>query len=119
MKARRLEITSDSLKRARRFSLASAIQFRPLEEMTWQEGQVENVSRSGILFRAPQPLSVHTPIEMRFDLPAEMDGEMGAHVTCVGEIVRVVPAAGPQRPPQLGARIFDYRFVRSLGDRDH
>ncbi len=118
MKARRLEITSDSLQRARRFSLPVVIQFRPLEETTWQEGQVENVSRSGILFRAPQPLSLHTPIEMRFDLPAELGGEPGAHVVCAGEIIRVIPPPGPDQQPILAARIMDYQFVRGLDETD-
>jgi len=93
--------------------------FRPLEEITWREGKVENISRSGVLFRTSKTLEAGTRIEMRFDLPAEVGGEPAAHVVCAGEVTRVVPASTPGEPPLLAASIADYHFLRgAAGEGD-
>jgi hypothetical protein len=116
MSLRRLETDPATAGRPQRFAIAMPVYFRRLEEITWQEGRVENISRSGILFRAAQPVEPNTRVELRFDLPAEVGGEPGAHVVCVGEITRVIPSPMPDEPPILAASISDYRFVRSAAD---
>jgi hypothetical protein len=116
MALRRLENDPVTAGRPQRFSIAMPVYFRPLEEITWQEGRVENISRSGILFRAAQPVEVTTRVELRFDLPAEVGGEPGAHVVCIGEITRVIPPPTADEQPILAASITDYRFVRGAAD---
>lgn len=104
--------------RAQRFAIPMSIQFRARDDAGWQGGQVENVSRNGILFRALRPLAVHTPIEIRFELPAEMGGVAGAQVLCAGEIVRVISESSLDTPPRLAARIWDYYFLRGKDQED-
>ena len=110
-----MDLVTDGTRRPQRFAISLPVQFRTLDA-AWQEGQSENISRSGILFRAAQPLEVDTVIEMMFDLPVEMGGEPGAHVVCIAHITRVLPGATPEQPPLLAARIRDYRFVRGTAD---
>lgn len=111
-----MEFVTDGTRRPQRFAISLPVKFRTGGEALWQEGRSENISRSGILIRAPQPLEVDTVIEMMFDLPVEMGGELGAHVVCVAHITRVLPSATPEQPPLLAARIHDYRFVRGAAD---
>ena len=111
-----MDLVTDGTRRPQRFAMSLPVQFRTLDATAWQEGQSENVSRSGILFRAAQPLEVDTVIEMMFDLPVEMGGEAGAHVVCTAHVTRVLPAATPEQPPLLAARIHEYRFVRGAAD---
>ena len=118
MSVRRLESGIDASERPRRFTIAMPVYFRPLEDITWMTGQVENISRSGLLFRTAQPVAVNTRVELRFDLPAEVGGEPGAHVVCIGEITRVIPAPAPEEQPILAASIVDYHFVRGAAGDD-
>jgi hypothetical protein len=53
---------------------------------------------------------------LRFDLLAEVGGEPGAHVVCVGEITRVIPPPTADEQRILAASITDYRFVRGAAD---
>jgi hypothetical protein len=111
-----MDLVTDGTRRPQRFAMSLPVQFRTLDAAAWQEGQSENISRSGILFRAAQPLQVDTVIEMMFDLPVEMGGESGAHVVCTAHITRILPGATPEQSPLLAARIHDYRFVRGAPD---
>ena len=101
-----------------RFAIPMPVEFRAPEEPEWQEGQIENVSRSGILFHTTAPVSASRPIEMKFELPAEAGGEEGALVFCMGEVVRVIPGPAPESPCTVAARIVDYHFIRSADEFD-
>ena len=118
MSKRWADVIANEAQRAQRFGISMSMHFRPLQEISWLEAEVENISRSGILFRAPRPLDVNTRIEMRFNLPLEMGGEAGAHVVCAGEITRVIPPPTSEERPTLAARIFDYRLVRGADGGD-
>jgi hypothetical protein len=98
--------------RAQRFAISMPIQYRRTGEIWWLDGQVENISRSGVLFEAPLPMDVKTAVDLNFELPVEIGGEAGAVVVCRGEIVRQVQPATPDAPAALAAKILDYRFVR-------
>jgi len=75
--------------RAPRFNLQMSIRYRqPNGE--WSEGSTENMSRSGVLFRARQPVPENTPIELRVRMPWELTGARTAEVFCKGRVVRVV-----------------------------
>jgi hypothetical protein len=101
------------MSRAARFDLRIPIRYRASGEAGWGEGTTENISRSGVLFRAKQLLGVGTPIDLAFALPAEISGEAHAEVTCHGRIVRHEVAANAGTLPGLAATILNYRFLRT------
>ena len=89
--------------------------FRRSGDREWRQGTTENISRSGVLFRAPELMDQETPLEMCFTLPFEVSGRPAAQVICRGAVVRVVPAAGTQSESALAATIRRYRFLRPKG----
>ena len=107
--------TSNGISRAPRFSIQIPLRYRPSGEIGWSEGRTENISRSGVLFEAEQIIGVETRVEISLMLPMEIAGEAGAEVVCRGQIVRTVLPPATDAPPELAARILDYRFVREQG----
>jgi hypothetical protein len=103
----------DSSRRAPRFALAMPIQYRALDDLVWLNGQIENISRSGVIFRGERGLPVSTTILMRFELPADFGGEPGAQVICCGEVVRAILPPAEDDRKVLAARILEYTFVRT------
>ena len=95
--------------RAQRFPLHLPLRYRPVGESSWREGLTENISRSGVLFRAQDLLQVSTPVELTFMLSV---ADLNSEVFCRGQVVRTVPPAGPSDPPALAATIADYHFLR-------
>lgn len=104
--------------RAQRFVIPMPLRYRRSGEEGWQEGRVENISRSGVLFEPAQLMQVKEPVEMSFQLPVEVGGASGAEVFCVGEIVRTVLPAASDARPGLAAKIVDYRFTRQGREPD-
>ncbi len=98
--------------RAERFPIHISVRFRPPGEEEWLEGETENISRTGVLFRAPIPLDVNTPVELQFGLPVEVGGEHGAMVLSLGRIVRTILPADRDASPTMAAKLLDYRIVR-------
>ena len=94
--------------RAKRFPLDVPVQYRMLGTTIWREGQARNISSSGILFSADAAFTIHTGIEMAFDLPATVPP---AHVVCRGQIVRVVPGGAVDSRPAVAATIVQYGFA--------
>ncbi len=98
--------------RAARYSLRLPVRYRRAGDMYWNEGTTENISRSGVLFRAPELLDPATPVEFTFLLPGAASGREGASVNCDGSIVRAVPPEGADALPSLAAKISSYRLVQ-------
>jgi hypothetical protein len=103
--------SQELMPRAARFNLRIRIRYRASGEEGWGEGTTENISRSGVLFRAERQLGVGTPVDMAFVLPVEILGEAAAEVSCHGRIVRLEIAADAL--PALAATILNYRFLRA------
>ena len=95
--------------RAPRFEVHLPLRYRPVGAPDWEEGRIENISRSGVLFWAEHLLAVDTPLEMSFVLPL---GGMEPGVVCRGRIVRTVPPGARGADPGLAATIAAYEFVR-------
>jgi hypothetical protein len=112
MSKRWVNTSMNGSRRAQRFAIAMPIQYRPLSDVTWLDGQVENISRTGVLLRGAQIMNVATPIQMRFELPAEFGGQTGALVVCRGQVVRTILPPADDAPKRLAATILDYTFVR-------
>ena len=91
--------------RATRFDLHLPLKYRLLGERDWRKGVTENVSRSGVLFRANEKLSLHTQLEFNLVLPVGAAGPSPAEVVCRGEVVRSADANNPT----LAAKIVQYR----------
>lgn len=99
-------------KRARRYCIEMPFLFRRSGENEWREGKTTNISRSGVLFAASEPLEQDTAIEMRFSLPLDIWGQPAARVACSGHIVRTLPTPDINGVALLVATIARYRIVR-------
>jgi hypothetical protein len=102
-------VKDDSV-RAWRFELDLPVHYRPIGDAHWHEGRTENISRSGVLFRAADILDVDTEVEMRLVLPVEPTAPA---IVCRGRVVRTVLPGGDGRRCGLAVAISRYRFRRS------
>lgn len=101
--------------RAPRFDLSFPFAFRREGELRWHEGITENISRSGVLFRARDLIPPSTPVEMRFELPASLPRGSGGLVSCRGRVVRTIPAETADVFPGLAATFARFRLMRGVG----
>ncbi|HXE89999.1 MAG TPA: ATP-binding protein [Terriglobales bacterium] len=99
--------------RATRFPLSLPLRYRRPGEPEWHEGLTENISRSGVLFRAQDVLEPKTPVELTVLLPAGTFGA-GAVVNCGGYIVRTVQPTAPEMLPGFAAAISDYSLQAQM-----
>ncbi len=90
------------------------MRYRKESERKWSEGRTQNISQSGLLFRAPEPLDPNTMIEMTFALPSEKEGESGATVLCDGKTIRTILPATSDESPGVAVKILNYKLKRSL-----
>jgi PAS domain S-box-containing protein len=96
--------------RAQRFDLHLPLKYRLVGENDWRQGTTENISRSGMLFRAEEAIPPNAQLEINLVLPAEIAGLSAAEVVCRGEIVRMISPETPTMPPALAAKILQYHF---------
>ena len=96
--------------RAQRFQIQVPLKYRQIGQNKWQDGKTENISRSGMLFRAEENIPIHVQLEINLVLPAEIAGLSEAEVICRGEIVRSAGAEDAAMPPALAAKILQYHF---------
>lgn len=107
---------STEVSRARRYEIGTLIRYRVRGEREWHEGVTENISISGVLIRANEPLDPQTAIEMRFLLPIELDGESAAEVFCRGLVIRSSKCRFPAGTVTIATKIVHFRFLRPTGD---
>jgi PAS domain S-box-containing protein len=96
--------------RATRFDLHLPLKYRLVGESGWREGKTENISRSGMLFQAEEPIAPNAQLEINLVLPAEIAGLSAAEVVCRGEVVRTVDKESGTVSPTLAAKILQYHF---------
>ena len=104
----RVKLTSPF--RAQRFNLHLPLKYRMLGEDGWHRGTTENISRSGLLFQAEDPIPATAQLEINLVLPAEIAGLAAAEVVCRGEIVRMIEPESSTVHPSLAAKILQYHF---------
>jgi hypothetical protein len=97
--------------RAHRYPIPLRLLFRRAGERRWRSGIVENISYSGVMFRANRLMRPNTPVEMTLLLPSGIPGELPARVECSGAIVRAVSPEN-SRGVHLAATIAGFDFVR-------
>ena len=95
--------------RAPRLPLNLLLRYRSVGAARWHEGRVENISRSGVLFRAADLVEVDAPVEIHLLLPVRPSAST---IVCRGRIVRTVLPGGFEKRPGLAATISRYRFRR-------
>ena len=102
--------------RARRIKLNDQeMRYREAGTAAWHRGSVQNVSESGLLFRATGPLPNNAEVEMILEMPREITGQEHAQVIARGMVVRIIPPENGQDKPAIAAGIWDYRV---LHDKD-
>lgn len=74
--------------RPQRFQIGAVLHYRVRGERKWREGVTENISNSGVLFRAEEIVKPETGIEMSILLPTPKAGGAGAKVFCHGVVIR-------------------------------
>ena len=104
--------------RAQRFNLHLPLKYRQVGEQDWRAGTTENISRSGMLFRAEETISPNAQLEINLVLPVEIAGLSSAEVVCRGEMVRTLDSRG-NTAPALAAKILQYRFQHGSSQSAH
>jgi hypothetical protein len=101
-----------SATRAERFAIRVPVRYREPRSSKWFEGKTENISNSGVLFRAEFPLLPKTAVEMRIELPVAVLGEAPGEIVCKGAVVRIEESPILGIPPALAVAIRGYRMAR-------
>ena len=97
--------------RARRVAVRAKLRYRPYESWSWQEGTIENISKSGLLFRSEKPLDRGERIQIIVTMPAGTAGERPKHLACLGLVVRAEPRESSKGSYLVAARMLNYQFV--------
>lgn len=104
------------MERAPRVRASVPMHFREVGGFGWKTGTTENISQSGVLFKADRLMHVGTPVEMQYSPPAEVPWATSSQVSCRGRIVRNVPAPTPASKPACAAKIVTYEGRRKAED---
>lgn len=108
----------DAAKRGRapRIRAQVPLHFREVGGFGWKTGTTENISQSGVLFKADKEIKVGTPVEMQYAPPAQVTWTTSSQVSCRGRIVRTQAAPSPASKPACAAKIMTYDAGRKAGD---
>jgi hypothetical protein len=103
--------------RERRLRHRVSVLFRTSASDEWIEGVTENISRSGLLFRAPRTFEVGSSMELMLEMPRELTGDGDARVVCQGSLLRVEPVPATRKKEQssflMACAITLYKFAPS------
>jgi PilZ domain len=102
-------------RQAERFPVKLPVRYREFGESDWHMGTTENISGAGILFRCHQSAEVHKHVEIDFVLWSGQTEPFGAHVVCLGEIVRRESRSETKGLYTLAATIEEYRLLPWTG----
>jgi hypothetical protein len=97
--------------RARRLRLNTPLRYRVKGLGAWSEGQIENISQSGVLFHGEHDLPPNALVEMVFEMPEEISGQKNSNVVCQGRIIRSKEVRDTKAGAGLAASILDYKFI--------
>jgi hypothetical protein len=99
-----------------RFPMELPMRYRYAGAYQWYRGVTKNVSCSGMLFRGPVPMDLHSPVEVRMPLPKQMTGDSAATMLCGGFIARV-PDDTAVSEAELAATFTTFRLLTTDGHR--
>ena len=103
--------------RAPRFAIPIAILYRTPGDAAWLEGWTENISRSGVLFRADHQIPPDTPVEMMIEIPTFIATPVAGAAICRGRIVRTVAPSMREDRHAMAAAILEYELARPFDPR--
>jgi len=96
--------------RSPRFPLTLPVRYRVAGTEPWLAGTTQNISSSGVLFAAEQPVDVNTPIELAIKLPRVASAGDTGEVTGRALVVRRGETDSSQMPVFLAAAFADIDF---------
>lgn len=94
--------------RATRFMTALPALYRRSGEQDWKRGRTKDISDTGVLFEAGEPLPIESIIEMTFHLPQQLGNLPAGQLTCLGKVVRHREAL-ESIPPRAAAKFIEFR----------
>ena len=103
--------------RAPRYAIPIAVLYRTPRDPVWLEGQTENISRSGVLFRPAREIETNTPVELMMEIPNFITTSVVGPAICRGRIVRAVPPSAPEDRPALAAAVLEFELARPFDPR--
>ena len=112
-----MTLQSHYVPRAPRFAIPITILYRTSGDTSWQQGWTENISKSGVLFRAYRAIKLNTPVEMLLDIPTFLATPVAGSAICRGRIVRAERPTPDEDRPAFAARIFEYEPARPSDPR--
>jgi CheY-like chemotaxis protein len=71
-----------------RFVKALPVLYRAEGESEWQSGMTVNISESGLLLDAAEPVALEARLKLTFELPERLGRLNAGQVTCLGRVVR-------------------------------
>jgi hypothetical protein len=95
------------LPRAERHAIPVAILYRSVGETDWRPGLTENISRSGVFFRADRRLEPETTLELLLDIPPAVLSVSAGNVLRRGRVVRAEPPSPRANRPGVAAAFVD------------
>lgn len=102
--------------RERRLGMELPIQFREQNSVVWQDGIIENISRSGVRFRSEQTLKPTALVQMIFEMPQEISGRARSKVFCNAHVVREVTSSKTVAHITLAAGIVNCHYLQERVD---
>ena len=103
--------------RAERYAIPIAILYRSPGELDWQPGLTENISRSGVLFRAERHIEPNTPLEMMLDLPTIVSAPASGSALRRGRVVRAMAPSMLEDRPAVAAAFVDFQHTPPIDPR--
>jgi hypothetical protein len=108
---------SHYLPRAERFAIPIAILYRSAGETDWRPGLTENISRSGVLFRADRGLEPDTTLELMLDIPTVVSTSGSRGPLRRGRVVRAIPPSPRGGRPAVAAAFVDVQTMPPIDPR--
>ncbi len=112
------EVRVGTIDRAKRFEIEVPVLYRSKGEIAWRNGKSKNISRTGVMFVAEDPIAVGTELEIHIVLqgaveeaPLPKEQATVTPVTCKGEVVRNILVPWPEVFPTIGARFSENSFT--------
>jgi PilZ domain len=92
------------------------VNFRKVNEFSWNIGKTSNISRTGALIRSVQRLGPATSVEMEFVAPPLFGDNAGQFVACRGKVVRIAPPPPNDRRSTMAVHFSNLQVVRRPGE---
>ena len=92
------------------------VNFRKVNEFSWNIGKTSNISRTGALVRSVQRLGPKAAVEMEFVAPSLFGDKAGQLVACRGKVVRMMPPPPNDRRASMGVHFSNMQVVRRPGE---